>query len=104
MLSDAAMKDLHITSDGKGGSLLAVKVVPAAARDELAGALAERLKVRVAAAAEGGKANAAVCAIIAATAGVNQRDVSVVQGLTAPMKTVRIAGVLPNEVRERLSK
>jgi uncharacterized protein YggU (UPF0235/DUF167 family) len=50
--------------------------------------LGERLKVRVRAPPEDGRANAAVCAVIAAWLGVKR--VAVVSGHTRPEKTVVI--------------
>jgi len=50
--------------------LIAVKAVPGAARDEIAGLLGERLKVRVAAPPEDGKANEAICRVLAAALGL----------------------------------
>ena len=55
-----------------GGFELRVKVVPGASRSQIAGILGERLKVRVAAAPEGGKANAAVLALISGWLGTQQ--------------------------------
>lgn len=45
----------------------------------------------VTAAAEGGKANAAVCETIAKWAGVSKSSVSIVRGHTVPVKTVEFA-------------
>ncbi|MFG0286277.1 MAG: DUF167 domain-containing protein [Phycisphaerales bacterium JB039] len=79
-----------------------VKAVPGARRDEIAGWLGDRLKVRVSAPAEGGKANKAICAVIAKAAGVRARDVTIVSGQTSPEKTVEVAGVSEEELARRL--
>jgi uncharacterized protein len=71
---------------------LAVKAVPGAKRDEIAGPLGDRLKVRVSAPPEGGKANAAICALIAAALDVRERDVTIVSGHTRAEKILEIAG------------
>lgn len=73
---------------------LDVRVIPRAARDELAGARDGRLLVRVSAPPVDGKANAAVCALLAKAAGVPKGAVSVVRGETARDKRVRIDGAL----------
>lgn len=70
-----------------------VKAVPGAKRDEIVGRLGERLKVRVAAPPEGGKANAAICALIAEALGIPQRDVRIVAGHGRPAKTIEVNGV-----------
>lgn len=79
------------------GVLVNVKAVPGAKRDEIAGVLGERLKVRVAAPPEGGKANKAICELMARTLGVKAGAVSVVRGQTSPEKTVQIEGVRVDE-------
>lgn len=81
---------------------LPVKVVPGARRDQIAGPLGGRLKIRVAAPPEGGRANDAVCALVAATLGLRPRQVRVVSGHASPEKVVRITGVDPALVRRLL--
>ena len=71
---------------------LSIKAVPGAKRDEIAGRLGERLKVRVSAPPEGGKANEAICALIAAATGVKPRDVRIVSGHGRAEKVVEITG------------
>lgn len=70
-----------------------MKVVPGSSRDRLAGLLGDALKVQVAAAAERGKANAAVEALLAETLGISARGVSVIRGHSSPRKTVLARGV-----------
>jgi uncharacterized protein (TIGR00251 family) len=71
---------------------LEVRVIPRARRDELAGTREGRLLVRVTAPPVDGKANAAVCALVAAATGVPKSAVSVVRGSSSRDKRVRIAG------------
>ncbi len=75
-----------------------VKAVPGAKRDEVAGRLGDRLKVRVSAPPEGGKANRAICDVIAAALGVKPRDVRVVSGLSRAEKTIEVEGVREEQV------
>ncbi|MFI4898263.1 MAG: DUF167 domain-containing protein [Phycisphaerales bacterium JB059] len=95
-----------IEDDGEGGVRIDLKVVPGARRDQIAGVLAtpggDRLKVRVSAPPEGGKANRAVCALIASALGVRASAVRVVRGATSPEKTVEASGVEPGRAREAL--
>ena len=81
---------------------LAVKVVPGAARDEIAGWLGDALKLRVSAAPERGKANAAVEALLARALALPRGAVRVVAGETSPRKTVEIDGASEQEIRQRL--
>jgi hypothetical protein len=89
---------------GVGGhnTLIRVKVVPGSRRDEVVGALGDRLKIKVSAPPEGGRANAAVCALIAERLGVSARAVSVVSGHGSAEKVVRVEGVGAGEVEGRL--
>ncbi len=70
-----------------------IKAVPGASRDAVAGMLGERVKVRVSAPPEGGKANRAIEAVIARALGIKPSQVAVVMGMTNPEKTVRVSGV-----------
>jgi uncharacterized protein (TIGR00251 family) len=74
---------------------LKIKAVPGASRDAVAGMLGDRVKIRVSAPPEGGKANRAIEAVIAESLGVKASQVSVVAGMANPAKTVRVTGVEP---------
>jgi hypothetical protein len=86
--------------------VIAVKAVPGAARDQIAGVLAlpggPRLKVRVSAPAESGRANAAITRLLAAALGVPDHAVRVVAGTTSPLKIVRADGIDAIAARTRL--
>lgn len=71
---------------------LPVRVIPRARRDEIAGERDGRLLVRVTAPPVDGKANAAVCAVVATAAGVPKGRVTVVRGAQSRDKLVRIDG------------
>ncbi len=70
-----------------------VKAVPGAKRDEIVGRLGDRLKVRVSAPPEGGKANEAICELIARALGIKTRDVRVASGQSRAEKTIEVDGV-----------
>jgi len=78
--------------------------VPASSRNAIAGWLGERLKVRVSAPPERGRANAAVEATIAEALGVSSECVRVVGGRSSPRKVVEVIGLPEAEVHRRLSK
>ena len=81
---------------------LAVKAVPGAKRDEIAGRLGDRLKVRISAPPEGGRANDAICALLASALGVRPRDVRIATGHGRAEKIVEIDGVSEDAVRRLL--
>jgi uncharacterized protein YggU (UPF0235/DUF167 family) len=69
---------------------LAVRVIPRARRDEVGGDRAGRLVVRTTAAPVDGRANEAVCRLVAAHLGVRRQDVTVVAGARSRDKTLRV--------------
>ncbi|HEY2584399.1 MAG TPA: DUF167 domain-containing protein [Tepidisphaeraceae bacterium] len=81
---------------------LAIKVVPAARRDRVAGRYGDAIKVQVSAPPEGGKANQAVVALIAQALGVKGNQVTIVRGHTQPRKVVRVEGIGQADVESRL--
>lgn len=81
---------------------IAVKVVPGARQDRVVGRLGDAVKVQVSAAPERGRANAAVCAVVADFFGVRVGQVSVVAGLTQARKRVNVEGIGAAAVRSRI--
>lgn len=79
---------------------LAVHVTPKSGRDEVAGWRGSELAVRVTAAPEGGKANAAVCKLVASALHVPKTSVRVVRGDTARHKVLEIDGAKDADLRE----
>ncbi len=73
-----------------GGVELRVKVVPGASQDRIVGALGDRLKIRVAAPPEDGRANAAVLRLLAERLG--RREVRLTAGHGSCDKTLFIPG------------
>jgi len=90
--------------DAEANSLLWVKAVPGASRSEIKGVLGEALKVRVPQAPEGGKANQAICSLVARALALAPDQVSVERGQSAARKVLRIQGLAPDAVRTRLGQ
>ena len=82
---------------------LEVRVIPNASRDEVTVWHDGALKIKTAAQAESGKANKAVCLILARALKLPKRAVSVVRGQTSHSKCLRIGGVDADELRARLT-
>lgn len=83
---------------------LSVKVVPRASRDEIVGWLGDRLKVKVAAPPQDGRANAALEAFLAETLGLPKRNVRVATGHGSSSKIVEIEGIDQTELIGRLEE
>lgn len=72
---------------------MSVRVTPGARRSEVIDASGDRLRIRVAAPALEGRANAEVERFVAALFGVRRSAVSLVRGERSRDKTLRIAGI-----------
>jgi uncharacterized protein (TIGR00251 family) len=81
---------------------LAVRVQPRARRDEIAGERGGSLLVRVRAPPLEGKANAAVCRLLAKRLGLAPGRVAVVRGVSSRDKLVEIEGIEADELRRLL--
>ncbi len=77
---------------------LAVLVMPRAGRDEIVGWREGELSVHVTVPPEGGRANAAVCALLAKVARVPKTSVSVVRGSSSRHKAVEFATLSESDV------
>jgi uncharacterized protein len=93
MIQPAGTQSIHIK----------VKAVPGATRNEIVGTLGDRLKVRVAAPPEGGKANKAICTLIAKALIVKTNQVLVLTGKTSAQKTIEVEGISSKTATERLN-
>jgi len=81
---------------------LAIRVQPRAKRTEVAGERGGAVVIRVNAPPVDGRANQAVCKLIAQRLGVPKTAVEIVRGESARDKFVRIAGLSADEARTRL--
>jgi uncharacterized protein len=74
-----------------GSLLLDVKVIPRSQVAKVEELMADgKLKIKVKAAPEGGKANEEVCAVLAEYLGTPKRNVGVILGRTSQHKRIRI--------------
>ena len=91
-----------VPGERAGEIRIAVKAVPGSRKDQIVGLLGDRLKIKVTAAPEDGKANAAICALLGAALGVKARDVSVVSGHAHAEKIICVAGIACDQAKSRL--
>ena len=96
------LSGLHIEQSGDD-VLIRIKAVPGASRDEIAGVIGDRLKVRISAAPEAGKANKAICKLLASALGVKVKQVNIESGQTNPEKTVRIRNAQLADLASKLT-
>jgi len=81
---------------------LSVRLQPRARRDEVVGERGGAVVIRVTAPPVDGKANEALCRLIARAAGVPPSRVSVVRGHTSRDKLVRVDGISADALRAAL--
>jgi uncharacterized protein (TIGR00251 family) len=94
---------IELTEEG-GGTTFRARVQPGAIRTRVVGEHDGALKVSVVAPAEGGKANRAVCRLLAEVLGVTRRQVEIVAGQTHRDKRVRVNGLMRTELQRRLDR
>ncbi len=95
------VSDLYRT-EGEDAVVLHVHVQPAAGRTAVVGRHGTSLKMRVAAAPEGGRANEAVAALLAETFGA--ADVELTSGATSRTKAFRLSGLDLDEFPRQLER
>ncbi len=81
---------------------LKVKVSPGARKEDIAGWLGDVLRVRVTAPPERGKANEAVCRLLAARLGLPVSAVTIARGAASRDKLLQVDGLTEDEMRRRL--
>ena len=81
---------------------LRIKAVPGASRDSVRGLLGDRLKVRVSAAPEGGRANIAIVKLLVKALGARPDQIQLVSGHTNPEKVFMISAQSVVQLSEAL--
>ena len=79
-------------------AVIKLKVIPGSSRNELVGWMDDRLKIKVTAAPEKGKANKAVVKLLAEILCIHTRDVVITDGLTSQHKTIQIGDTSQQEL------
>jgi len=93
---------LQVT-EGKGGCIFRVRVLPRSRRDEVVGRHGDALKIRLTAPPVRGKANRALQEFLADQLRISPSDVEILTGHTSRQKRVRVMGVSADAVRALLS-
>lgn len=83
---------------------LAVVVTPRAGRDAVDGWRGDELAVRVTVPPDEGRANTAVCGVVARALGTNKSAVSVERGATSRHKLLRIEGLTDAQVHAAVGR
>lgn len=84
--------------------IVRVKAVPGSSRDSIAGPLGDRLKIRIAAAPEAGKANKAIIKLLARQCGVKVNQITIESGHTSAEKSLRITSARADVIAETIAR
>ena len=92
-----------IIRETEGGIVFTVKVVPGSSRTVICGLFDGMLKIKVSAVAEKGKANKCLVDFLAGQIGVKKKAVSIISGLTRPVKQIRVLDISAQELIKKLN-
>jgi uncharacterized protein (TIGR00251 family) len=79
------------------------KIVPGSSKTAVCGLLDEVIKFKVSTAPQKGKANQSFIEFLAKQLGVKKNAVSIISGLTSPVKQVRVLGMSGEKLLEKLN-
>ena len=96
------MVDFKVKSSD-GGVVFTVKVIPSASRTVIAELLDGMLKVKASSPPEHGRANRSLIEFIAKKLGVKKNDISIVSGLTSPVKRLSVSNISEQTLLEKLN-
>lgn len=97
------MGELNIRQRGNT-VVIKVKVVPGSSRTAMTGMLDGMLKVKIAAPAEKGKANAALVELLAKELQVKKTAIRILSGLTSSVKEIEIEGISAEQIAKLTTK
>ena len=85
------------------GVIMVVKVIPGSSKTTIAGQLNGMLKIKLSAPPEKGKANQSLIEFLAKCLGVKKKTVSIITGVTSPVKKVKIKEISIEKVVSRFN-
>jgi uncharacterized protein len=91
-----------VIAEAPGGAVLTIKVIPRAGLTSVAGTRDHALLIRLAAPPVDGAANAALVEFLARALDIPKRNVILTAGEKSRTKRVKVMGVSPAAIRQRL--
>ena len=76
-----------------GGIVFEIKVIPGSSKTAVSGLLGEKIKIKISAAAEKGKANKCLIELLSKQLGVKKNAIRIISGQTSPVKQVQVQGL-----------
>jgi uncharacterized protein (TIGR00251 family) len=86
------MQGLEI-DENNGGVVFGIKVIPGSSKSAISGLLDGKLKVKVTAAPERGKANQALIDFLAKKLGIKKKHINITSGHTGFIKSVHVSDI-----------
>jgi len=93
---------MTIFKESNGAVTFAVKVVPRASKNQVAGIEGDAIKIRLNAPPVEGKANDALIEFLADVLDVRRAQIEIVTGLASRHKVVRVRGVTAKQIEDKL--
>jgi uncharacterized protein (TIGR00251 family) len=93
---------MTIFKESNGAVTFAVKVIPRASKNQVAGIEGDAIKIRLNAPPVEGKANDALIEFLADTLNLRRAQIEIVTGYTSRHKVVRVRGVTAKQIEEKL--
>ena len=93
---------MNIFKESNGAVTFAIKVVPRASKNQVAGVEGDAIKIRLNAPPVEGKANEALIEFLADVLGIRRAQIEIVMGQTSRHKVVRVSGVTARQIEGKL--
>ena len=93
---------MTIFKESNGAVTFAVKMIPRASKNQIAGIEGEAIKIRLNAPPVEGKANEALIEFLADVLGVRRAQIEIVMGHASRHKVVRMSGASAKQIEEKL--
>ena len=90
--------------EGPSKTIINVKVIPRASRDQIAGIEQGLYRIKLTAPPVEGRANKALKELLARRLGLPKGDIEIISGERSRQKSVRIHGLSPQDVKALLEK
>lgn len=88
--------------ESNGSATFAVRVVPRASKNQIVGMQGDEFRIRLKAPPVEGKANDALVRFLADILKIGRGQIELVSGYTARRKIIRVRGLTPETIKERM--
>ena len=85
-----------------GGVVFSAKIVPSGSKICLCGLLGDKLKIKVSAAPEKGRANKCLLDFLSKKLAVKKNNLTIIAGQTSPVKRIRVSGISTQTLLKKL--